>query len=258
MIHYHGGPITPVDVAIRVWTNRHALISFAYPEQAPVALEVAQNVVFDNGAFTLWKGGKSPDWEEYYEFISKVRRHPASSWALIPDVIDGTVEGNNRLVREWPHGYFGVPVWHLHEPIGRLRSLAEEWPRVALGSSGEYARPGTLNWWIRIDEALSSICDSDGFPITKLHGLRMLNPDIYRYIPFASVDSSSVARNIGLDDNWRGPWSPQSKKVRAEILVSRYEAFQSAAVWAGVPSDIAVLAVSQRRAQIGLFEEMIA
>ena len=238
MIHYHGGPITPVEAAVKVWTNRHALISYAYPDQAVVALEIAQDVVIDNGAFTLWKGGKATDWPSYYDFIERIRRHPSCSWALIPDVIDGTADDNDRLVAEWPHEMFGVPVWHLHEPVERLRALAEEWPRVALGSSGEYAKPGALKWWGRMDEALSAICDSDGFPITKLHGLRMMNPEIYRYIPFASVDSASVGRNINIDVNWKGPWSPKSRNVRALILVDRYESFQPPAAWYGLPKHI--------------------
>jgi hypothetical protein len=211
------------------------LISFARPEQIEVAAEVCQDFVIDNGAFSAWKAHLTVEWQNYYRFVEKWQRHPSCAWALIPDVIAGTEEDNDRLIAEWPHGKFGVPVWHLHESFVRLRGLCETWPRVALGSSGEWARPGARAWWARMGEALTYITDRNGRPFTKLHGLRMLSPDIYRYIPFASVDSSTIARTIGLDCRWVGQWAPPSKQVRALVLADRYEAYQSPAVWKGIP-----------------------
>ncbi|HGF0958712.1 TPA: class I SAM-dependent methyltransferase [Yersinia enterocolitica] len=67
-----------------------------------------------------------------------------------------------------------------------------------------------------------------GQPITKLHGLRMLNPTIFTRLPLASADSTNVARNIGIDSAWKGTYSPQSKETRASILVERIESFNGA------------------------------
>lgn len=65
--------------------------------------------------------------------------------------------------------------------------------------------------------------------ITKLHGLRMLNADIFRHIPLSSADSTNVARNIGIDKAWaKSAYAPASKETRAAILVERIESYNSA------------------------------
>jgi hypothetical protein len=58
VIHYHGGPITPQTAAIALWTRRHAMVSFARPDQMALAAEVCQSFALDNGAFSLWRAGE--------------------------------------------------------------------------------------------------------------------------------------------------------------------------------------------------------
>lgn len=235
MIHYHGTPLTPVDAAAKFFRRLHAMVSFATGvNQLPVIAEVAQSFALDNGAFTAWKAGNPvTDWKPYYEWVSTWTCHPGCDWALIPDVIDGDEAANDALIEEWPLDVpsAGVPVWHLHESIERLVRLCEFWPRVAFGSSGRFATIGTHSWWARMGEALNAVCDDDGSPITKLHGLRMLDPEIFRRIPFASADSTNVARNIGMDSNWKGTYVPVSPEVRAVVIADRIEAFNSAPRW---------------------------
>src|SRR5262249_6739708 len=107
------------------------------------------------------------------------------------------------LIDQWPHGCYGCPVWHLHEDLLRLKRLCAQWPRVALGSSGNWDTPGTKGWWKRMIEVMDAACESDGRPKVKLHGLRMMSPAIFTVMPFSSVDSTNVARNIGLDSRWK-------------------------------------------------------
>lgn len=236
MIHYHGGPITPTSAAIQVWMGRHAFVSYAYQQQMAVAADVAQSFALDNGAFSVWKNGDTLDIEGYFRWVDEWHRHPGFDWCLIPDVIDGDEAANDELLARWPFpAAISVPVWHLHESFGRLGRLCERWPRVALGSSGAYATPGAPVWWQRIAQAMSVVCDSQGRPNCKLHGLRMLDPDIFRHIPFASADSTNVARNVGLDQRWYGPYVPPSSEQRALTMVDRIEAYQSPPVWHGAP-----------------------
>lgn len=233
MIHYHGGPITPNDAALRVWSGRHAFVSYAYPDQIPIAAEYCQSFALDNGAFTAWKSGKVVDWTKYYSWSELWLKHPGCDWAVIPDVIGGSEKDNNKLLEEWPHGIFkGVPVWHLHESLERLEELTTFWPRLAFGSSGEYATPGTNPWWLRINDALRVVCDKDGLPKVKLHGLRMLNHRIFSKIPFSSCDSTNVARNIGIDKSFtKEPFKSASKAIRGLALASRIESFNSSSTW---------------------------
>lgn len=234
MIHYHGGPITPIECAQRAWTGRHAMISFANPEQLPLAAEICQSFALDNGAFPIWRAGKgSIDVSAYLEWVSQWLSHPGFDWCLIPDRIDGTEAENRVLVDQWRFASStSVPVWHLHESLNWLEVLVSSFPRVALGSSGRWSQVGTSDWWGRMAEAMEVACDSDGRPRTKLHGLRMLDPTIFSQLPLASADSTNVARNIGIDKAWiRGQYQPMTKAQRAAVLIDRIEHHASAARW---------------------------
>ena len=236
MIHYHGLPITPATAAVRAITNGHAFVSFKHPDQLTIALEVAQSFALDNGAFSAWRSGKPvTDWSEYYEWVAELHRYPSFDFAVIPDVIDGDEDDNDALLDEWPWAkkfpHVGAPVWHLHESLERLDRLVSNWPRICLGSSGDYAQIGTDAWWIRMREAMDVICDKSGRPCTKIHGLRMLDPKIFSKFPFASADSANIGRNIGLDSHWKGTYTPPTKEARAMIIRERIESNQSIVFW---------------------------
>lgn len=235
VIHYHGTPISgTATVNAKALRGRHAFVSYGSWKKFPVevVLELCQSFALDNGAFGAWIAGKPIlDWKPFYEWAGAMLQHPACDFACIPDVIDGSEEDNDRLVKEWPFGACGAPVWHLHESIGRLQRLADEWPRVCLGSSGAYAKIGTPAWWGRMTDALDAITDKDGIPFTRLHGLRMLDPKVFTRIPFASADSTNVARNAGIEKKWKGTYQPPSVEWRAVILAERIEAQNAPARW---------------------------
>ncbi len=231
MIHYHGTPVSgPRMDLVRFLRGRHALVPFPRQDDMGVVADVCQSFVFDNGAFTVWKQGGQLDVDGYIRWCDQWRRHPGFDWALIPDVIDGSEEQNDELLRAWPKRIRGVPVWHMHESVERLQMLALEWDTVALGSSGQYRTPGTAPWWARVDVALRSICDADGRPWCRLHGLRMLNPKVFTRLPLASADSTNAASNAGSTSRF-GMYVPPSSGQRAEIIASRIEQHNSAAVW---------------------------
>lgn len=241
MIHYHGLPITPGTACATAVSAGHAFVSFAHPDQLGIAIEVCQSFALDNGAFSAWRGGAPiTDWWPYYEWVMDIRRRPGFDFAVIPDVIDGDEAANDALVEAWPLETEGAPVWHMHESIERLVRLCE-WPRVCIGSSGQFATVGDARWWGRIAEAMNAICDDDGFPRTKVHGLRMLDPEVFSRLPFASADSTNIGRNVGIDSAWRGTYTPPSKEVRAMVMRSRIESVNGALRWERQPvqSDFA-------------------
>lgn len=239
MIHYHGGPITPDADAARILAGRHAMVSFVRPEQLRFVADICQTFCLDNGAFTVWRQGGTPDWERYYDFVEAWGRHPAFDWAVIPDSIDGGEDANDELLIDWPFPEWGVPVWHLHESLDRLDRLSVSYSRIALGSSGQYATVDTELWWHRIAEAMEVLCDEIGRPRVKLHGLRMLSQSVFSKLPLASADSTNVAQNIGIDGRWNGAYSPANKAARGIVLAERIERFQSAARWTGTPLQVA-------------------
>lgn len=151
MIHYHGTPITP-RVALATMAGRHFCVSHAAPNDLAWCLAHGASVMLDNGAFSVWTRGATPDWQAFYCWAEPHLAHP--HWAVIPDVIEGDEADNDALLdacplpREW-----AAPVWHMHESLDRLARLADGYPRICIGSSGEYAQPGNAAWNARIDAA---------------------------------------------------------------------------------------------------------
>lgn len=125
-----------------------------------------------------------------------------------------------------PKGRFGI-----RSHRAWIDGLVSQWPRICLGSSGEYAQIGTPKWYTRMAEAMDVICDKHGRPCAKIHGLRMLDPAIFTQFPFASADSTNIARNIGIDSAWKGTYTPPTKAARAAVMRARLEAHQSPTFW---------------------------
>jgi hypothetical protein len=236
MIHYHGLPITPATAAVRAVSGGHAFVSFRHPDQLTIALECAQSFAVDNGAFSAWRSGNPiTDWSLFYEWVAQLHRYPNFDFAVIPDVIDGDESANDELLAEWTwrgkDSWIGAPVYHLHESLNRLERLAFNYPRICIGSSGEFAQIGTQAWWNRMREVMDVVCDKQGRPVCKLHGLRMLAPDIFSKFPFASADSTNIGKNIGIDSAWKGTYTPPTKEARAAIMRERIESTQTITFW---------------------------
>jgi hypothetical protein len=197
-------------------------------------MDVAQSFILDNSAFTYWQSGAGAvPFDDYYAWVRSVFRHPAFDWALIPDLIDGDVEQNARLVRDWIRcgpKFKGVPVYHLHEPLEYLEWLVANFQTIAIGSSGAWRTPGAAAWWQRMSQVLDVICDADGRPRCRIHGLRMLDPDIFTRIPFTSADSTNAAVNCGSVQRF-GMYVPPTSSQRAAVIAEIIESQNSPAIW---------------------------
>jgi hypothetical protein len=221
MIHYHCSDINPHSKLLDL-AGRHLLVSHAYPRSVEVAHQIAQTVLLDNGAFSVWRAGRVADWEGYYSWANKWFKHP-TTWAIIPDVIDGGEEVQDALIKQWPYGDRGAPVWHLDEGYDRLLRLTDEWPRVCLGSAGEYNTIGSDKWRRRMDLVFNMVSSRIHPP--WLHGLRMQGVTGY---PFGSVDSADIARNNnrpqnsikGMAERWdvRQPTLWTKRSVQQELV----------------------------------------
>jgi hypothetical protein len=235
MIHYHGTPIggSRQDTA-RFLVGRHALVPFGRQDDIGAVLDMCQSFVLDNGAFSHWKKGHGAiDFDAYWQWCHSLYRHPGFDWCLIPDIIDGTEEDNAAWVMKWVRAGAkakGVPVWHLHESLEWLEYLVGNFEIIALGSSGAYSSPGTKQWWNRMAESMRVICDDKGRPKCKLHGLRMLDPEIFTRLPLASADSTNAAVNSGSLSRF-GMYTPSTSSQRAAVIADRIEANNSSSIW---------------------------
>lgn len=235
MIPYHGTPVggSRVDVA-RFLRGRHALVPFARPDDAGIVMDVCQTFVLDNSAFSIWRAGRGAiDVAAYHAWVHTMAGHPGLAWCLIPDTIDGGEAANVDLVTSWLRmgsRVPSVPVWHLDESLGWLDWLVANFQTVALGSSGAWSDPGTDAWWRRMSDAMAVACDPQGRPRARLHGLRMLDPDVFTRLPLASADSANAAVNSGSVTRF-GSYVPPTAAQRADVIASRIEAHNSAPLW---------------------------
>jgi hypothetical protein len=196
-IHYHGTPITP-HTAFYQLAGKHFCVSFARPDNVKIAHDLGQTVMLDNGAFSVWRRGATSDWPGFYAWCDKWLDYP-TTWAVIPDVITGTAEDQDKLLDQWPFGQRGAPVWHMHEPIDRLLRLLQKFARVCIGSSAQYAIVLSDAWQRRMDEVWNAIARVFRRSpwVHMLRGMACVG----RRWPFGSADSTDVARNHNRDGN---------------------------------------------------------
>ncbi len=234
-LHYHGTPITPRN-ALAQLGGCCFCVSYAAPNDLAFAHEIGQSVMLDNGAFSFWRDrqeGRKPsakalaagrgEWGAFYRWARPWLDGP-TTWAVIPDVIDGSIEDNDRLLVEWfalrlPYRK-GAPVWHMHEPIERLRRLCAGYERVCIGSSGAYANLGTPQWHRRMELAMNAACKHE---TPWLHMLRGMNYSGSQY-PFASVDSTDIGRNHAGNNSG----APRKDPV---AMARRWDRMQCPALW---------------------------
>lgn len=233
MRHYHGTPIGGTRVGeVQFARRRFLFVPWKRPESLVTAQAVSCGFACDNSAFSFWTTGERPEWKDYSKWIAEVSQHPKFDFCIVPDVIDGTEDDNRMLLARWwrslPYrvATLGVPVWHLHESWEWLEHLIRHHAMIALGSSGEYSTPGAGKWWDRMDEAWDVIT-RDGMPRVRVHGLRMLRPDIIEAYPFYSCDSTNIVQNAS-----RAAGKLELNPVAAmELEAARIEQYQSPERW---------------------------
>lgn len=202
--HYHGGPMWGGEECFNaLYKDRCALVSYARPQQLKKIVKIAKSVVLDNGAFSTWKRQKKSSeimdwdahWTNYYLWV--VKWIGLVDWFVIPDVIEGTEEENDRLVNRVPSSLVdkAVPVWHSVESLDRLVRLCKRFDRVAIGLCGPHRKTMSHAAQERLTEAFTEIYIKRNLK-TKMHGMRMLDGRVLGKFPLDSGDSSFVAVNV--------------------------------------------------------------
>lgn len=221
-LHYHGTPLTPLT-ALYELAGRNFCVSHSDPRDAARAHQIGQSVMLDNGAFSKWKRKAETDWPSYYAWAEEWLSCP-TTWAVIPDEIDGGAQIQDALVREWPFGPRGAPVWHMDEPLDRLLRLVDHWPKVCIGSTGEFRDLRWPAWERRMDEIWNRVMESRRFT-PWIHMLRGMGVVGKRW-PFGSVDSTDVAQSHH---------RPQNTPA---LLAQRWDKTQSPIRWARRPEQL--------------------
>jgi hypothetical protein len=81
-----------------------------------------------------------------------------------------------------------------------------------------------------MSEIMEVCCDADGVPKSKLHGLRMLDPEVFSKMPLSSADSTNAVQNAKSNDRF-GMYRPPTAAQRAAVIADRIEIHNSAPIW---------------------------
>jgi hypothetical protein len=198
--------------------GKHFCVSFEDHRDIDWCVKNGQSVMLDNGAFSAFTKGKTIDFKAYEEWIEPYLYPP--NWAIIPDVIDGSVEEQRELMKMFSHlpNHLVSPVWHMSLPINWLLELADNFPRFCFGSSGKYWQVGSSVWCRRADEAWNELTKRGHKSwVHMMRGLALCG-DVY---PFASADSTNVARNF----------KNKGSQICPERMARRIDSVQSPLKW---------------------------
>ena len=212
-------------------------------------LKSLQSFALDNGGVLgLENRALLLTWQSVLTAGSKNGCGPAGSdWAVIPDVI---MAPRTRMTAELHHLAAAAPIRasrlaHARSPQNASDASARSWQRICNRRAAVGTRaPGT----VRMVGAAHGPGDETSFamngrPITKLHGLRMLNASAFtNTCRWRSVDSAGVSRKSAQRTGC-GPTGRASDTVKALVLIDSYESRQSAAVWTRHPRATRALRV---------------
>ena len=109
------------------------------------------------------------------------------------------------------------PTLGLEVHVDWLLELADNWPRICLGSSEQYWQVGSPPWRKRMDEAFEVLTKTRRH-LPWIHGMRMLGQCGDKW-PMASADSSNIARHHA------------ELNIHPELMASRIDAVQPARKW---------------------------
>lgn len=225
---YHGTPITPNDV-LTTLKGKAFCLTYYYRAKFDLNLmqSIASQLMFDWGIFPAWKAGVILDEEYrrgYLEWVGPLLDSPCA-WAVIPDMIAEPSQILDALIKEWPHGDRGAPVFHfdaeMSHGLDRLLRLLDEWPRVCIGWTERDLQILGDDHQRALDLIWNAIEKRHGRRTPLVHHFRGTQLATHRW-PFASLDSTDVARNhnrpqntaLAMADRWDAAncpvrWSPR-------------------------------------------------
>ena len=207
----YGLPLNPIS-ALEQLKGASFCVSYATRKKLGRQLDQAMELVgedgillVDNGAFSAWKSGVDTMNDESYlegfaEWANAILEACPQAVAVLPDVIDGTVEQNAQLICEtmtmFPEDRV-MAMWHMHEPISFLLHLCEGFNHVGIGSSGQYATIGK-GWRERMAEAMAAVdkWEAESGDIRPRFHLMRAQSKAHLFAVDSS-DSTNVAMNHG-------------------------------------------------------------
>jgi hypothetical protein len=157
--------------------------------------------MLDSGAFSAYWLDKEIDIDDYCDFIIK-HKHLVANYINL-DVIPGkpgtlrttddVKESSRRSFENFQYmksrGLSPLPVFHQGEPFHWLeRYLEDGEPYICISTNKELSTESNRKW---LDIVFTMICDEQGNPSVKTHGLGITIWELMTRYPWESVDSTS-------------------------------------------------------------------
>lgn len=144
--------------------------------------------MLDLGAYSAWTKGVTINIDEYCEFIKK--HSDIINHYIVLDVIGDAEKSLEAQKYMESKGLRPLPVFHQGEDWKYLDYYANNYDYICI-SPLSYSAGGSsmVNW---LDKCFSDhVCDKDGYPKCKVHGLGLTTVKMMLRYPWYSVDSSS-------------------------------------------------------------------
>jgi hypothetical protein len=143
-------------------------------------------IMLDSGAFSAFTRNSSVDRDEYMAYIKKNEKFIECYINL--DVIGDAEAGWANQEYFESHGLNPMPVFHPGDDLKYLERCLEYDYFCLGGIAGKNSSSRRLPF---LDKCFRIICDNNGIPKSKVHGLGVTSPAMLRRYPFYSVDSTS-------------------------------------------------------------------
>jgi hypothetical protein len=143
------------------------------------------NFFLDSGAFSVWNSGATIDIDKYIEFIQK-HKDTITVYANLDVIGDPEATWENQRIME-EAGLTPLPIFHRGENMKYLYKCME-YDYFGLGGSTRDYLSKKIQFY---DSVFNVICDKDGYPRNKIHGLGMTSFSMIRRYPLYSIDSTS-------------------------------------------------------------------
>lgn len=136
------------------------------------------DILFDSGAFSLWRRGISIDIQEYCKYLTT---HSIEKYIVLDKIGSHAETMVNQKIME-DYGMNPIPVYHLNSPIENLYEICEKYSYVCLGGTVGSNVSVRLKFFTEVFQH---------FPNHKFHGLGLTDMRIVSKFPFYSVDSTT-------------------------------------------------------------------
>lgn len=150
-------------------------------------------IFMDSGAFSAFTRNSQVNLDDYIKFLHE-NKDKLDVYCCL-DVLHNVEATWKNFEKMEKAGLHPLPVYHIGEDIKYLHRCLE-YDYFCLGGMALKSAPELRIPFL--DKTFSIICDKDGMPKSKVHGLGMTSFKLMRRYPFYSVDSTSWVLTAGM------------------------------------------------------------